>query len=139
MACFATLDTTTKYVSTSVPLFMALWFRYAFQAVATTVVILPLRGLAVLRTAHPKFQVLRGLLLLSASVFALRPVMNQVGDRCNMVTCAQRPASAGTSVAAVAPEPITTTRLPAASKSSGQSWGCTRRPPKVSMPGHCGV
>jgi drug/metabolite transporter (DMT)-like permease len=70
MACFATLDTTTKYVSASVPLFMALWFRYAFQAVATTVVILPLRGLAVLRTAHPKFQVLRGLLLLSASVFA---------------------------------------------------------------------
>lgn len=70
MACFATLDTTTKYVSTTVPLFMALWFRYAFQAVATTVVILPLRGLAVLRTAHPKFQVLRGLLLLSASMLA---------------------------------------------------------------------
>ena len=70
MACFATLDTATKYVSASVPLFMALWFRYAFQAVATTVVMLPLRGLAVLRTAHPKFQVLRGLLLLSASVFA---------------------------------------------------------------------
>ena len=70
MACFATLDSTTKYVSTSVPLFMALWFRYAFQAVATTAVILPLRGLAVLRTAHPKFQMLRGLLLLSASVFA---------------------------------------------------------------------
>ena len=70
MACFATLDSTTKYVSTSVPLFMALWFRYAFQAVATTAVILPLRGLAVLRTAHPRFQMLRGLLLLLASVFA---------------------------------------------------------------------
>ena len=69
-ACFAVLDTTTKYVSASVPLLMALWFRYAFQAVATTAVVLPLRGLSVLRTAHPKFHLLRGLLLLSASVFA---------------------------------------------------------------------
>ena len=70
MACFATLDTTTKFVSTSVPLFMALWFRYAFQALATTVAVLPLRGLAVLRTAHPKFQLLRGVLLLLSSLFA---------------------------------------------------------------------
>lgn len=70
MACFATLDTTTKYVSTSVPLFMALWFRYAFQAAATTAAVLPTRGLAVLRTAHPKFQLLRGVLLLLSSLFA---------------------------------------------------------------------
>ncbi len=70
MACFATLDTTTKHVSASVPLVMALWFRYAFQAVATTVVVLPARGLAVLRTAHPKFQLLRGLLLLLSSFLA---------------------------------------------------------------------
>jgi len=70
VACFAVLDTTTKYIGASVPLLMALWFRYAFQAVATSVVVLPLRGLSVLRTAHPKFQLLRGLLLLSASVFA---------------------------------------------------------------------
>ena len=70
MACFATLDTTTKFVSTSVPLFMALWFRYAFQAVATSVAVLPLRGLSALRTAHPKFQLLRGVLLLLSSLFA---------------------------------------------------------------------
>jgi drug/metabolite transporter (DMT)-like permease len=70
VACFAALDTTTKYVSLSVPLLMALWFRYAFQAVATTAVVLPLRGLSALRTLHPKFQVLRGLLLLASSLFA---------------------------------------------------------------------
>ncbi|MES2943245.1 MAG: DMT family transporter [Pseudomonadota bacterium] len=69
-ACFATLDTTTKHISTAVPLLMALWFRYAFQAVATTVAVLPVRGLSVLRTEHPKFQVLRGALLLLTSVFA---------------------------------------------------------------------
>ncbi len=70
MACFAVLDTTTKYTSASVPLLMALWFRYAFQAVATTLVVLPQRGWAALRTAHPKFQVLRGALLLMSSSFA---------------------------------------------------------------------
>lgn len=70
VACFATLDTTTKYVSASVPILMALWFRYFFQAVATTATMLPLRGWRVLRTAHPKFQCLRGLLLLMSSLFA---------------------------------------------------------------------
>jgi drug/metabolite transporter (DMT)-like permease len=67
---FATLDTTTKFVSASVPLLMALWFRYFFQAVATTAAVLPVRGLGVLRTAHPKFQCLRGMLLLLSSLFA---------------------------------------------------------------------
>ncbi|RYX89390.1 MAG: DMT family transporter [Comamonadaceae bacterium] len=69
-ACFAVLDTTTKFVSASVPLLMALWFRYMFQAVATTVAVLPVRGLSVLRTEHPKYQCLRGLLLLATSLFA---------------------------------------------------------------------
>jgi drug/metabolite transporter (DMT)-like permease len=70
VACFATLDTTTKVVSVSVPQLMGLWFRYFFQAVATTAVVLPLRGWRSLRTAHPKFQLLRGLLLLTSSLFA---------------------------------------------------------------------
>lgn len=69
-ACFSTLDTTTKFVSASVPVLLALWFRYFFQAVATTAAVLPARGLAVLRTAHPKFQLLRGVLLLMSSLFA---------------------------------------------------------------------
>ena len=69
-ACFSALDTTTKYVSASVPLLMALWFRYAFQALATTVVVLPTRGMRVWRTLHPRFQVLRGLLLLTSSFLA---------------------------------------------------------------------
>ena len=69
-ACFSALDTTTKFVSASAPLLMALWFRYAFQAVATTAVIVPLRGRLAWRTEHPKFQVLRGMLLLASSFFA---------------------------------------------------------------------
>ncbi|HSV34120.1 MAG TPA: DMT family transporter [Ramlibacter sp.] len=70
VACFATLDTTTKYISASVPLLMALWFRYTFQAVATTMVVLPIRGMGVWRTRHPKFQCLRGVLLLGSSLLA---------------------------------------------------------------------
>ena len=70
VACFAALDTTTKFVSTGVPVLMALWFRYMFQAVATTAVILPMHGLKLLRTAHPKFQFLRGMLLLMSSFLA---------------------------------------------------------------------
>jgi drug/metabolite transporter (DMT)-like permease len=69
-ACFSALDTTTKLVSASVPLLMALWFRYAFQAVATTVVVLPLRGWRVLHTRHLPFQCLRGVLLLVSSLMA---------------------------------------------------------------------
>ena len=69
-ACFATLDTTTRFVSASVPLLMALWVRYAFQALVTTAIVLPTRGLRVLRTAHPKFQLLRGALLLTTSLLA---------------------------------------------------------------------
>ena len=70
VACFAVLDTTTKFISLSVPVLMALWFRYAFQAIATTVAVLPKRGWALLRTAHPKFQCLRGVLLLTSSLLA---------------------------------------------------------------------
>lgn len=70
VACFGALDTTTKFVSASVPLLMALWFRYAFQAAATTLVVLPLRGMSALRTMHPRFQCLRGILLLASSLFA---------------------------------------------------------------------
>ena len=70
VACFAVLDTTTKYISLSVPVLMALWVRYAFQAIATTVAVLPKRGWGLLRTEHPRYQCLRGALLLTTSLFA---------------------------------------------------------------------
>jgi drug/metabolite transporter (DMT)-like permease len=49
---------------------LAVWFRYMFQAVAVTAVMLPVRGRALLRTDHPRFQALRGLLLLSVSLIS---------------------------------------------------------------------
>jgi hypothetical protein len=47
----------------------------------------------------------------------------QVGERCSIVTFAALCASAGTSVTAVAPLPMTTTRRPATSRSSGHCCG----------------
>ena len=69
-ACFAALDTTTKYVSATVPLLMALWFRYFFQAVATTAVVLPTRGWRIWRTRRLAWHLVRGLLLLTSSLLA---------------------------------------------------------------------
>lgn len=69
-ACFAALDTTTKYISAAVPLLMALWFRYFFQAVATTIVVLPQRGWRIWRTRRLAWHLLRGLLLLTSSLLA---------------------------------------------------------------------
>lgn len=69
-ACFATLDTATKLSTAGVPILMSVWFRYAFQAVATTAVLLPREGAALLRTRHPRYQLLRGALLLCSSVLA---------------------------------------------------------------------
>ena len=70
VACFATLDMTAKLSTAAVPIVMGVWFRYAFQAVTTTMVLLPLHGTALLRTAHPRFQLLRGSLLLVSSLLA---------------------------------------------------------------------
>ena len=64
VACFTTLDTATKISVAGVPILMGVWFRYAFQAVATTLFLLPRHGTAILRTAHPRFHALRGALLL---------------------------------------------------------------------------
>jgi len=70
IACFATLDTATKLSTAAVPILMGVWFRYAFQAVATTVVLLPRYGTALLKTEHPRYQLLRGSLLLASTTLA---------------------------------------------------------------------
>ena len=67
-AVFAVTDTIAKYVTaTGVPLLMALWARYAFQALATSLVVVPLGGWSVMRTRQPLFHALRGLMLISSS------------------------------------------------------------------------
>jgi len=70
VACFAVLDTTTKRVTMVVPVVMAIWARYFFQALLTTAVVLPLKGLDVLKTKNPRQQFTRGVLLASVTGLA---------------------------------------------------------------------
>ncbi len=81
LACFGALDTTTKVVSTTAPVVMAMWARYLLQTAVTAAVLLPRRGMRLLYTGSPVLQAARGLLLLSCSgmaFFSLRVM--QVGE-----------------------------------------------------------
>lgn len=64
---FAALDTATKYATTLAPVLMLLWFRYAFQAVLTFALRFPVQRMSLLSTPNPRFQLLRGVLLLTTS------------------------------------------------------------------------
>jgi drug/metabolite transporter (DMT)-like permease len=67
---FAITDTTAKYVITAgVPLLTALWARYMFQAIATSLVVVPLGGWSVMRTRQPLFHLLRGFMLVTSTGF----------------------------------------------------------------------
>jgi len=64
---FAILDTATKHATTLAPVLMLLWFRYAFQAVVTFALRFPVQRQGLFKTPNPRFQALRGALLLSTS------------------------------------------------------------------------
>ncbi|MFM9880178.1 MAG: DMT family transporter [Burkholderiaceae bacterium] len=68
--CFAALDTSTKVAGLLAPVLMLLWFRYLFQAVATAALRAPVQGRSLLVTRNPRFQLVRGVLLLITSAFS---------------------------------------------------------------------
>jgi len=70
LMCFSVLDTTNKYLMSSVPLMMVMWFRYCAHSGLSAAFLLPKRGRALFRTDRLKLQILRGLLLLSSSSLA---------------------------------------------------------------------
>jgi drug/metabolite transporter (DMT)-like permease len=65
-ACFSVSDTLIKYCGAFLPVLLLLWARYAFQAVAMAMW-LGRKGRGGFATAHPKFQWMRGILLLVTS------------------------------------------------------------------------
>lgn len=71
MALLALMDTTGKSLTGTTPVLMVLFFRYFFQALITTAVVLPTQGRAVIRTAHPRFQFVRGSLLFCCTLLSL--------------------------------------------------------------------
>lgn len=64
---FALLDTATKHATQFTPVLMLLWFRYAFQAVVTFALRFPVQSKTLFATPNPRFQTLRGVLLLCTS------------------------------------------------------------------------
>jgi drug/metabolite transporter (DMT)-like permease len=67
---FSIMDATTKYLSGFLSVVVVLWTRYTIQAGITAAWIWRSRGAQGFRTRHPRFQALRGMLLLCTSAFA---------------------------------------------------------------------
>jgi drug/metabolite transporter (DMT)-like permease len=65
-ACFTASDSIIKYLGDWLPVLLVLWLRYAFQAVVMGFW-LAASGLRQFRSTHPRFQFVRGALLLATS------------------------------------------------------------------------
>ena len=68
VAIFSVVDVFSKYLTRSYPVALVVWARYAFHLLLVMVVLGPRLGLALVRTARPGAQILRGLSLTFASV-----------------------------------------------------------------------
>ena len=66
----ATMDAATKHVSGALSVAFVMWARYTIQAIVMAVCIARVLGRKGFRTAHPRFQILRGTALVSASGMA---------------------------------------------------------------------
>ena len=65
---FSLVDFLSKYLARYYPVGMVVWARYTFHLLLVVVVLGPRHGLALVRTAQPGVQMLRGLLLAFASL-----------------------------------------------------------------------
>jgi drug/metabolite transporter (DMT)-like permease len=68
VALFAVLDTTAKYLNTEMDTFQIAWARYTSAFVLTLIVSNPLTHTGLLRSARPKLQIVRSVLLVAATV-----------------------------------------------------------------------
>lgn len=66
---FAVMDSVSKYLTRFYPVSTVVWARYTFHTVLVILVLGPRLGAELVRTRRPGAQVVRGLLLLGASLF----------------------------------------------------------------------
>jgi drug/metabolite transporter (DMT)-like permease len=69
-ASFATLDTTTKFISFAVPFAVVMWFRFGFQILTMSIWLKQTRGTMRLVSNEPRLQIYRGVLLAVSSALA---------------------------------------------------------------------
>jgi len=67
---FSSMDAATKYLGGFMSVVLVVWSRYTLQAGIMAAVVFRVRGVGGFRTAHPRFQALRGVLLAAISVLA---------------------------------------------------------------------
>lgn len=70
VSCFASMDSTIRYMGAFVPVLVILWARYSFQAISMAIWLALRRKEGSFRAAHPRFQLVRGLLLLATSAMS---------------------------------------------------------------------
>lgn len=69
MWCLSALDTSGKWLmSIGTPLIAVVWMRYLSHLVLMSMLIMPRKGIRVLRTGNPGLQVVRALVMLAASM-----------------------------------------------------------------------
>ena len=70
-SCFASMDSVVRYLGGFLPVLLILWARYSFQALAMALWLgwqwVKQPGAKPFHAAHPKFQAMRGMLLLATS------------------------------------------------------------------------
>lgn len=71
VACFAVLDTTTKYCAAHLPVAQVTWARYLAQLVLMIVLLGPRWRLRLVRTRKPALQLGRGVLMLGSTTLAI--------------------------------------------------------------------
>ena len=62
--CFTLLDGGAKWLVAGMPVFMVVWLRFVAQVVFATAFLLPVRGLALVRTRHLRWHLLRGVMFI---------------------------------------------------------------------------
>ena len=62
---FSLLDGSAKWLVGSMPVIMVVWLRFAIHAVVAGAVLFPLRGLALVRTNHLRWHLLRALMFMA--------------------------------------------------------------------------
>jgi len=61
---FSVLDGTAKWLVTVMPVFMVVWLRFVTHAVFATVLLFPVRGMALVKTKHLRWHVARALMFM---------------------------------------------------------------------------
>ena len=62
---FSLLDGSAKWLVGSMPVIMVVWLRFAIHTVLAGAVLFPLRGMALVRTSHLRWHLVRGLMFMT--------------------------------------------------------------------------